>query len=159
MQGSLIFNSLGPSDTIWRQRSGSTLVQVMACCLTAPSHYLNQCWLIISESSDIHIRAISQEMLQPSITEICLKITYLKFHLNFPGANELILNVRSSTNRLCCRSVDRVVTWKLHSCLDVDASWWLARKSLPPFHIMNHCNISSVENWQKTKIYLSCFLK
>ena len=24
---------------------GSTLAQVMACCLTAPSHYLNQCWL------------------------------------------------------------------------------------------------------------------
>ena len=22
----------------------STLVQVMACCLTAPSHYLSQCW-------------------------------------------------------------------------------------------------------------------
>ena len=43
------FNSLWPSDTIWRQRSRSTLFQVMACCLTAPSHYLNQCWLIISE--------------------------------------------------------------------------------------------------------------
>ena len=43
------FNSLGPSDAIWRWRSWSTLVQVMACCLTAPSHYLNQCWLIISE--------------------------------------------------------------------------------------------------------------
>ena len=42
-------NSLCPSDTIWRQRSGSTLAQVMPCCLTAPSHYLNQCWLIISE--------------------------------------------------------------------------------------------------------------
>ena len=26
----------------------STLVQVMACCLKAPSHYLNQCWLIIN---------------------------------------------------------------------------------------------------------------
>ena len=26
-----------------------TLAQVMACCLTAPSHYLNQCWLIISK--------------------------------------------------------------------------------------------------------------
>ena len=38
--------------------------------------------------SDIHIRAISQETPQPSITEICLKITYLKFHSNFPGANE-----------------------------------------------------------------------
>ena len=39
-------NSLWPSDAIWRQLSGSTLAQVMACCLTAPSHYLNQCWLI-----------------------------------------------------------------------------------------------------------------
>ena len=38
-----------PSDAIWRHRSGSTLAQVMACCLTAPSHYLNQCWLIISK--------------------------------------------------------------------------------------------------------------
>ena len=42
-----IINSLWPGDAIWRQRSGSTLAQVMACCLTAPSHYLNQCWLII----------------------------------------------------------------------------------------------------------------
>ena len=25
----------------------STLAQVMACCLAAPSHYLNQCWLIM----------------------------------------------------------------------------------------------------------------
>ena len=41
--------SFWPSDAIWRQRSGSALTQVMACCLTAPSHYLNQCWLIISE--------------------------------------------------------------------------------------------------------------
>ena len=40
-------NSLRPSDAIWRQWSWTTLVQVMACCLTAPSHYLNQCWLII----------------------------------------------------------------------------------------------------------------
>ena len=37
------------SDTIWWQRSGSTLAQVMACYLRAPSHYRNQCWLIISE--------------------------------------------------------------------------------------------------------------
>ena len=35
-------NSLWPSDAIWRHGSASTLVQVMACCLTAPSHYLNQ---------------------------------------------------------------------------------------------------------------------
>ena len=45
----IIFNSLRPSDAIWWYRSGSTLAQVMAWCLTAPSHYLNQCWQIISE--------------------------------------------------------------------------------------------------------------
>ena len=45
----VLVNSLWPSDAIWRHRSGSTLVQIMVCCLTAPSHYLNQCWLIISE--------------------------------------------------------------------------------------------------------------
>ena len=59
-----VIKSLWPSGVIWRQRSGSTLAQVMPCCLTAPSHSLN-------------------------ITKICLKITCLKFHSNFPGANEL----------------------------------------------------------------------
>ena len=32
---------------IWPHRSGSTLAKVMAWCLMAPSHYLNQCWLLI----------------------------------------------------------------------------------------------------------------
>ena len=40
-------------------------------------------------SSDIHIRAISLEMPQPSITKMRLKITYLKCHWNFPGVNVL----------------------------------------------------------------------
>ena len=42
-------NSLCPSDSIWRHRTGSALDQVMACCLMAPSHHLNQCWLFISK--------------------------------------------------------------------------------------------------------------
>ena len=42
-------NTLWPSDVIWRQVPRSTLAQVMACCLTAPSHYLNQYWLMIRE--------------------------------------------------------------------------------------------------------------
>ena len=42
-------NSLRPSDSIWRHRPESTLAQVMACCVTTPSHYLNQCWLIFSK--------------------------------------------------------------------------------------------------------------
>ena len=42
-------NSLWPSDIIWWQGFRSAMAQVMACCLRAPSHYLNQCWLMISE--------------------------------------------------------------------------------------------------------------
>ena len=44
----LCLNSLWPNDTIWGHISASTSPQVVACCLMAPSHYLNQCWLIIS---------------------------------------------------------------------------------------------------------------
>ena len=35
-------------DSNWDLRP-STLDQVMACCLAASSHYLNQCWLLISK--------------------------------------------------------------------------------------------------------------
>ena len=44
-----VANTLWPSDAIWRQRSWSTLAQVMACCLMTVSHYLNQCWLFITK--------------------------------------------------------------------------------------------------------------
>ena len=60
-----------------------------------PTHWQDQAitwtnidWSLV-KSSDSHIRAISKEMPQPSITKIGLKITYIKFHSNFPGANEL----------------------------------------------------------------------
>ena len=47
-------NSLWPSDAIWRQGSWSTLLHVRVCCLTAPSHYLNKCWLIITKIQWCH---------------------------------------------------------------------------------------------------------
>ena len=43
----LFINPLWSGDTIWRHRSGSTSAQVVPCCMVVPSHYLNQCWLII----------------------------------------------------------------------------------------------------------------
>ena len=72
----------------------STLVEVMAWCLMAPSHYLNQS---LVTPSAINLRAISQEILpgryisyqSASTTEISLKITCGKFHSNLEGANEL----------------------------------------------------------------------
>ena len=42
----MVTHSLWANDAI---DLGQHLAQVMACCLTAPSHYPNQCWLIISE--------------------------------------------------------------------------------------------------------------
>ena len=53
-----------------------------------PESWANVAWSS-AKSSDIHIGAISQEKPQPSITKIHLKITYLKFLSNFPGANKL----------------------------------------------------------------------
>ena len=41
--------SLAPGEAIWRRRNWSTLVEVMACCLTATSHFRNICWLTINE--------------------------------------------------------------------------------------------------------------
>ena len=40
----VLWNSMTPNDT-----TQPTLVLVMACCLTAPSHYLKQGWLITDE--------------------------------------------------------------------------------------------------------------
>ena len=86
-------NSLGPSDTIWRQRSGSTLARLMACCLTAPNHYLNQCWLIISKV-EWHSSEGKFTRDTSAINHwIIWKSRYLNCHSNFPGANVLRLCV------------------------------------------------------------------
>ena len=37
------------SYTIWQRKFGSTFAMLMACCFTVLSHYLNQCWLFISD--------------------------------------------------------------------------------------------------------------
>ena len=83
-------NTLGSGDAIWHHKSGSTLAQIMACCLTAPSHYLNQCWLILSE--------VLWHLLERNFTGGALAIIlFYVFELNLqqllpylPGANELI---------------------------------------------------------------------
>ena len=60
----MIINSIWSSGTIWRHRSQSSLAQVMACCLTAPSHYLNHCWLLIT-----------------------VRFTWVQFHSDCPSNN------------------------------------------------------------------------
>ena len=71
-------NSLWPGDTIWRQWSWSTLAQVMACCLTAPGHYLNQCWLPNSEvlwhSAESNFTVIAQQLYHMTLKIVLLKL-------------------------------------------------------------------------------------
>ena len=72
-------NWLWPSDAIWQHRSGSTLAQVMAWCLTAPNHYLNQCWLIISRvlwpsSEGVTIRRSENTNLSSKMKNCIFKI-------------------------------------------------------------------------------------
>ena len=74
-----------PSDAIWWHKSASTLIQVMACCLTAPSHYLNQYfWLLIRKV----LSTWEQFHKKPQpVTCVGRYISKLQAHL--PGANEL----------------------------------------------------------------------
>ena len=72
-------NSLWPSDAIWQSRSESTLAQVIVCCLSAPSHYLNQCWL--GESSftftweQIHSASAKESVLPNEFENYTWEIT------------------------------------------------------------------------------------
>ena len=82
-------DSLWPSDSKWRHISGSTLAQVMACCLPAPNHYLNQCWLIFSKVPWHSSEGIIIKDLKTPISKSKLKFSFLKLHPDLPGSNEL----------------------------------------------------------------------
>ena len=60
-------NSLWPNDAIWDRDLGQHWLRRKACCLMAPSYYLNQCWLITNG-------AISQEVSRYSFENWAWKI-------------------------------------------------------------------------------------
>ena len=88
--GDLNVDSLWPGDATSRHRSGSTLAQVMACCLLAPSHYLNQCWLVISRVRRPSFEDIITRRSEDTNQSIKIEICILKLHPDLPGANELM---------------------------------------------------------------------
>ena len=49
--------------------------------------------MLTVRSNDIHLRSISQEILQPRITNISFKIANLNIQFNLTGANELKINI------------------------------------------------------------------
>ena len=103
-------NSLWPSDVIRRHKARFTLAQVMDCCLTAPSHYLNLCWITISEvlwhSPEGNFTGNAQDIYLWYEFEI----TYWRSQLHLPGANELNnLFVRCDSVKF---SLDYFIEWK-----------------------------------------------
>ena len=77
---------------IWRHRSESTLTQIITCWLMGPSHYLNQCWVIINEVLWHSPKTNSQEVLKISIRKLDLKNTLTKSRLHLSGDNKLRLD-------------------------------------------------------------------
>ena len=71
-------NSLWPSDTIWWHHGSDGTKPLPEPMLT------DYQWSPVT-----FILGQFHEMPQPSVTKIRFKITYLKFHSNFPGVNEL----------------------------------------------------------------------
>ena len=67
------FNSFWSGDAIWWHRSGLTLVQVMVCYMVVPSHYLNQCSLIIKAFNSIRLKCFTKSA--QDICKVSLEIT------------------------------------------------------------------------------------
>ena len=49
--------------------------------------------MLTVRSNDIDLRSISQEILQPTITNISFKIVHLNIQFNLTGANQLKINI------------------------------------------------------------------
>ena len=78
-----------PSDATWQYKSGSTLAQVMVFCLTAPSHCLNHCWLLISEILWLEPKRNFTEKHRAIICTMNLTIMIIIVLPYFSGSNAL----------------------------------------------------------------------
>ena len=78
----MIIDWLWPSDAIWRHRYGSTLYQVVACCLTVPSHYMNKSWFATKK--------VTWYPPENNFTRDSLKSTWIKFISKLSGTNDLM---------------------------------------------------------------------
>ena len=117
------------SDAIWRQRSGSTLDKVMACCLMVPRHYLNK-WLIISKVLCYYPHGFTQQMHKVPVIDISLKFTNSKSWPHFSGDNNLMHFLRLLHDKTQLQVHSETRSWLyLWQILDSDIwpTWHLAR--------------------------------
>ena len=117
-----VYLELTPCDAIWRHGSGSTLVQVMACCLKAPSHYLNQYWLINSEVLWHSPEGNSQECSRYlSLTRVWkLQITAASPRGQWVNDNKLA-SILSPPQAFWCLNRNTCILGELGQCSATDA--------------------------------------
>ena len=91
------------SDTIWRQRSGPTLAEVMACCEPLPEPMLTfRCFC------DIHLPQSKYPWYYS--VQWDWKIILLKLLSVFPGDNELKILNRKQNHSLCTEASHSIST-------------------------------------------------
>ena len=89
------FNSLWPNGAIWRHTPGSTLTPVITCFLKAQNHCLAQVGFSTVWSYGIHLRELSQEIIDICILDMSLKITNLNLEPHLLKASESICTCTS----------------------------------------------------------------
>ena len=100
-----VFASLSFFFTVaiaWRHGAGSTLAQAMACCLTAPRHYLNQCQHSLDKGPVTFtcIRAIRIDLGKKN------KRNSYKFSVKFPRAQWV--KTRDAAREMLARATRRL---------------------------------------------------
>ena len=126
----------------------------MACCLVAPSHYVNQFDLSSIRSRDIHLRAISQSIPQLSTTENTLQMTFLKLKSPRGQLKDLPQCTQSANIILVTRNIETITHECVHwgilsqefcsdlSCIDVNSPLTSEQLSLW-WHCGEHRNLLS----------------
>ena len=118
-------------------RSMSTLVQAMVCCLTAPSHYLNQCWLMSAwqhqaitwinvdlwaKSSNTHLRALLSQDRKILNNNVRLNIAFFLIEPKSPrclwaeSAGSMVLKTRAIINIIVLGRLGNNIQHMLFSC-------------------------------------------
>ena len=123
-----LLNSSWPSDTIWRHRFGSILVQEIGCCrqLPKPGLTYHQLSLATCTLEQFH-RKCSWIQTVKWMRKICFK-NYCTSPGGHPGANVLTLNVRGPSYLGLTRSISwLLMPWLLTAPGHQQPWYWLCR--------------------------------
>ena len=107
-------NSLCPSDAIWWRRTGSTLAQAMACCLKTPSHYMKQCWRIISK---VQWHSVDGNFTKDTSVTNVLKLAWKLLVYDFLQISQGPMSYRLNTRTVVPVLAPMVLPW-WHTLLD-----------------------------------------